>query len=145
MSESTSGPASWNVQVIEQFQAGEQRIAGMFDRSALLLLHTKGAKSGERRTSPLAYFTFDDQIVIAASAAGADHHPAWYFNLVANPEVTIERWKDDAIEVIAAKAVPVEGPERDRLWAQITSAAPGFADYETKTSRLIPVVALQPL
>ncbi len=145
MSETSGSAASWNDQVIEQFKAGEQRIAGMFDRSALLLLHTKGAKSGQERTSPLAYFTFDDQIVIVASAAGSDKHPAWYFNLLANPEVTIERWQDDAIESITAKAVPVEGSERDRLWGEITSRAPGFAEYETKTSRRIPVVVLQSL
>ena len=145
MSEPTASPASWNDQVIEQFKAGEQRIAGMFDRSALLLLHTKGAKTGQQRTSPVAYFTSDDQIVIVASAAGRDQHPAWYFNLVANPVVTIERWKDDAIESITAKAVSVEGPERDRIWSEITSVAPGFADYQTKTSRLFPVITLQSL
>src|SRR4051795_10717033 len=108
MSESTSA-ASWNDGVIAGFRAGEERIAGMFDRSALVLLHTKGAKSGQPRTSPLAYFTFDDQIVITASAAGSDQHPAWYFNLLANPEATIERWQDDAIESIDVKAVPAEG------------------------------------
>jgi deazaflavin-dependent oxidoreductase (nitroreductase family) len=145
MSESTGTVASWNEVVIQQFKAGEERIAGMFDRSALLLLHTRGAKSGELRTSPVAYFTFDDRIVIVASAAGADKHPAWYFNLLANPEVTIERWQDDALESVTAKAEPIEGPERDRLWGEITSMAPGFAEYELKTSRVIPLVALRRL
>jgi len=143
MSESPSGPGSWNVRVIEQFKAGEERIAGMFDRSSLLLLHTKGAKSGQQRTSPLAYFVFDDQIVITASAAGADANPAWYFNLLAHPQVTIERWQGDVIESVEVTAVPLEGSRRDQLWDQITSMAPGFAAYQTKTSRLIPVVALQ--
>jgi deazaflavin-dependent oxidoreductase (nitroreductase family) len=142
MSETPSA-ASWNDGVIAGFRAGEERIAGMFDRSALVLLHTKGAKSGQPRTSPLAYFTFEDQIVIAASAAGADQHPAWYFNLLANPEATIERWKDGAIESIDVKAVPAEGAERDLLWEKIKTAAPGFAEYETKTSRVIPVLVLQ--
>jgi deazaflavin-dependent oxidoreductase (nitroreductase family) len=143
MSESTGSAASWNDTVIEQFRAGEQRIASMFDRSSLLLLHTTGAKSGQPRTSPLAYFTFDDEIVIVASAAGREANPAWYHNLLANPEVTIERWQNDAIETVEAKAVPAAAAERDRLWSQITSRAPGFADYQTKTSRLIPVVVLQ--
>lgn len=143
MSESTGGAASWNDKVIEQFRAGEQRIVGTFNRSSLLLLHTKGAKTGQPRTSPLAYLTIDDQIVIIASAAGRDAHPAWYFNLLANPEVTIERWRDDAIESIDAKAVPAEGAERDRLWEEVTSVATGFADYQTKTTRVIPVVVLQ--
>lgn len=143
MSESTGTAASWNDTVIEQFRAGEQRIASMFDRSSLLLLHTTGAKSGQPRTSPLAYFALDDQIVIVASAAGREAHPAWYFNLLANPEVTIERWHDDAIETIEAKAVPADSAERDQLWAHITSRAPGFAEYQSKTSRVIPVVVLQ--
>jgi deazaflavin-dependent oxidoreductase (nitroreductase family) len=145
MSESTSSAASWNDNVIAEFRAGNQRIGGMFNRSSLLLLHTTGAKSGQPRTSPLAYFTFDGQFVIVASAAGRDANPAWYFNLLTNPEVTIERWHDDAVESVTAKAVPAEGAERDRLWAKITSLAPGFADYQTKTSRQIPVIVLERL
>jgi len=143
MSESTAGPASWNDGVIAQFRAGDQRIADMFDRSSLLLLHTTGAKSGQPRTSPLAYFTFDGQLVITASAAGRDNNPDWYFNLLAHPKVTVERWHDDAIESIEVIATPAEGDERDRLWARITSVASGFADYQTKTSRVIPVITLQ--
>ena len=145
MSESTGGAASWNDNVIAEFRAGKQRVGGMFDRSALLLLHTTGARSGQRRTSPVAYFAFDGQFVIVASAAGRDANPAWYFNLLANPEVTIERWHDDAIESVTAIAVPAEGAERDRHWAKITSLAPGFADYQTKTSRQIPVIVLKRL
>jgi|SRR3954451_16358358 deazaflavin-dependent oxidoreductase (nitroreductase family) len=144
MSESTGGATSWNDTVIEQFHAGEQRIANMFDRSSLLLLHTTGAKSGAPRTTPLAYFTLDGQLVITASAAGRPAHPAWYHNLLANPDVTIERWQDDAIETLDLRAVPAEGAERDRLWKEIVSLAPGFADYQTKTSRVIPVIQLQP-
>jgi deazaflavin-dependent oxidoreductase (nitroreductase family) len=143
MSESTGGAASWNDGVIAQFRAGNERIADMFDRSSLLLLHTKGARTGQPRTSPLAYFSLDDQLVIIASAAGADNHPAWYFNLLANPEATIERWRDDAIESLEVKALTVEGAQRDQLWTRITAMAPGFAGYQTKTSRVIPVVVLE--
>jgi deazaflavin-dependent oxidoreductase (nitroreductase family) len=135
MSESGSA-ASWNDNVIAEFRAGNERIGGMFNRSSLLLLHTTGAKSGQPRTSPLAYFTFDGQFVIVASAAGRDAN-------LANPDVTIERWHDDAIESVTTKAVPAEGAERDRLWAKIASLAPGFADYQTKTSRQIPVIVLE--
>src|SRR3954454_19350365 len=103
MSESTGGATSWNDRVIEQFRAGEQRIADMFDRSSLVLLYTTGARTGQPRTSPLAYLTVDEQIVIVASAAGRDTHPAWYHNLLAHPEVTIERWQDDALETIEVK------------------------------------------
>jgi deazaflavin-dependent oxidoreductase (nitroreductase family) len=141
MSES-SGAGSWNDNVIAEFRAGNERIANMFDRSSLLLLHTTGARSGAARTSPLAYFTFDDEIVIVASAAGADKHPAWYHNLLADPEATIERWQDGAIESVPVKAAPAEGAERDRLWERITAQAKGFAGYQTKTDRLIPVVVL---
>jgi deazaflavin-dependent oxidoreductase (nitroreductase family) len=142
MSEST-GPASWNDQVIGELRAGHQRIAGRFDRDSLLLLHTTGARSGQPRTSPLAYLTVDGQIVITASAAGRDHNPAWFFNLVAHPEVTFERWHDGEFESVDATAVPAEGQERDRLWDRITAAAPGFADYQSKTSRVIPVIVLR--
>jgi deazaflavin-dependent oxidoreductase (nitroreductase family) len=145
MSESTGSASSWNDNVIAEFRAGNERIGGMFNRSSLLLLHTTGAKSGQPRTSPLAYFTLDGKLVIAASAAGRDTHPAWYFNLLANPEVTIERWHDNAIESVRATTVPAEGAERDQLWAKITSLAPGFADYQTKTSRQIPVIVLERL
>jgi deazaflavin-dependent oxidoreductase (nitroreductase family) len=145
MSESTASKPSWNDIVITEFRAGNQRIADRFDRSALLLLHTTGARTGEARTSPLAYFTFDGEIVITASAAGRDANPAWFFNLVANPSVSFERWHNDAIESVQAKAVVPEGPERDRFWKQITDKAPGFAEYEKQTTRTIPVVILRPV
>jgi deazaflavin-dependent oxidoreductase (nitroreductase family) len=143
MSETTAGKPSWNDIVIEQFRAGGQRIADRFDRSSLLLLHTTGARSGQARTSPLAYFDFDGEIVITASAAGRDHNPAWYFNLLAHPDVSYERWHDDAIESVQATAVSTDSAERERLWSRITALAPGFADYQKQTSRVIPVVTLR--
>lgn len=141
MAESTG---SWNDRVIAQFHAGDLRIADMFDRSALLLLHSTGARSGERRTSPLAYLTIDDRIVIVASAGGAPAHPSWYHNLLAHPEVVIERWQDDAIETLEVKAVPVEGPEYDQLWTRVAERAPGFDAYRSQTTRVIPLFVLQP-
>jgi len=144
MSESAPGVSSWNDRVTTQFKAGDLRIADRFDRSQLLLLHTKGARSGQPRTSPLAYLTIDGQMLVIASAAGRDTNPAWFFNIVANPRVTIERWVDDAIETFEATATPAESDVRNRLWPKITSIAPGFADYQTKTSRVIPVVILTP-
>ncbi len=133
---------SWNDGVIAQFRAGDQRIADMFDRSALLILHTVGAKSGQPRVSPLAYFTIDGTIAIVASAGGQPKHPARYFNLVAQPKVTIERWADDAIESFEATATLAQGEEYDQLWAKITAAGPGFAEYQTKSDRKIPVILL---
>lgn len=143
MSESTSSAASWNDGVIEQFREGKQLIAGMFDRSALLLLGTTGARTGRPRTSPLAYFTDGDRLVIIASAAGQDEHPAWYFNILANPRVSVQVWKGDAIDAFEAIATPAEPEERERLFAQAVAAAPGFGEYQRKTSRVLPVITLQ--
>ncbi len=144
MSESTGAGESWNDTVIREFREGKARIVNRFDRPQLLLLHSTGARSGERRTSPLAYLTLDDQIVIMGSNGGRDPHPSWYHNLLAHPEATIERWRDDAIESIEVKAVPTEGAERDRLWQRVIAIHKGFAAYESQTSRVIPVVILQP-
>jgi deazaflavin-dependent oxidoreductase (nitroreductase family) len=136
---------SWNDTVIEEFRAGNARIADMFDRSALLLLHTVGAKTGEPRTSPVAFFRDGDRLLIVASAAGRDQNPAWYHNLLANPKVQVDLWENDELKTITGTArVPVDD-ERERLWAQITAVAPGFAGYQTKTTRQIPVVVLDPV
>ena len=142
MPETSSGGTSWNDTVIEQFLAGKDRIADTFDRSSLLLLGTTGARSGQPRTSPLAYFTDGDRLVIVASAAGRDTHPSWYFNILARPQVTIRRWDGDRLESFAALATPAEGAERDRLFAEVARVAPGFAEYQANTTRVLPVVIL---
>ena len=136
---------SWNDTVIEEFRAGNARIANMFDRGALALLHTTGAKSGEPRISPLAYFRDGDHIVLIASAAGSDRHPAWYHNLVANPKVQVDVWEGNELKTVTGTAQAAGDTERERLWAQITAVAPGFAEYQTKTSRQIPVVVVEPV
>jgi deazaflavin-dependent oxidoreductase (nitroreductase family) len=138
----TSNAGSWNDQVIEQFLAGAPRIADMFDRDALLLLDTVGARTGQARTSPVMYLTDGDGLVIVASKAGADTNPAWYANLLATPKVTVRRWVDGDLRTEEWIAAPTEGAERDRLWNRVVAVAPGFGDYQTKTSRVIPVVAL---
>jgi deazaflavin-dependent oxidoreductase (nitroreductase family) len=135
---------SWNDMVIAGFRAGDATIAGRFDRGRLLLLHTTGARTGEPRTAPLAYFPLDDgRLVIVGSAAGADQHPAWYFNVLADPHVTVERWEGDEQVSFPAVATVTEGAERDELWARTIGAAPGFADYQRKTDRVLPVITLQ--
>jgi deazaflavin-dependent oxidoreductase (nitroreductase family) len=133
----------WNDKVIEEFLAGNERIADMFDRSALLLLGTTGARSGEPRTAPLGYIRDGDRLVVIASAAGRDTDPAWFRNLVANPRVTVQRWDGDRLESFDAIATPAAGEERDRLWDKVVHVAPGYADYQSKTSRVIPVVTLR--
>ncbi|QYC44955.1 Putative nitroreductase [Nonomuraea coxensis DSM 45129] len=130
----------FNQQIIDEFRANEGRVGGMFEGSPLLLLTTTGARSGRQTTTPVMYLPDGDRYVIIASNAGADQHPAWYHNLRAHPVATVEVGTD----TFQAKAVPVEGEERDQLYARMVAVAPGFAEYERKTSRRIPVLALNP-
>jgi deazaflavin-dependent oxidoreductase (nitroreductase family) len=136
--------SGWNDTVIEQFLEGRERIADTFDRDSLVLLGTTGARTGQPRTSPVACFADGDRLLVIASKAGADTHPDWFHNLVANPVVQVRRWEDGALADYEASATVLEGPDRDRAWELVTTRAPGFAEYQTKTTRLIPVVALQP-
>jgi deazaflavin-dependent oxidoreductase (nitroreductase family) len=131
-----SGPANYNQQVIEQFRATGGNPGGP---NRLLLLTTTGAKSGQPRTSPLAYSTDGDRIVIVASKGGAPTHPDWYGNLLKNPTVTVELGG----ETFQARARVTEGEERDRLFAHHAELMPGFADYVTKTTRVLPVIVLE--
>ncbi|MDF2704703.1 MAG: cell entry protein [Nonomuraea muscovyensis] len=134
-------PNDFNQQVIAEFRANEGRVGGMFEGSPLVLLTTTGARSGKPTTTPVMYLEDGDRIVVIASNAGADHHPAWYHNLRANPEATAEV----GTETFGVKAEFVDGEERDRLYARMVEQAAGFAEYEAKTSRRIPVVVLERL
>lgn len=129
----------FNQKVIEEFRANAGKVGGPFEGADLLLLTTTGAKSGRRVTTPVMYLEDGDRLVVIASKAGADHHPAWFHNLRANPGVTVEAGTD----TFQARASVVDPPERDRLYARMVEKAPGFAEYEEKTSRVIPVVALE--
>ncbi|MEZ0350895.1 nitroreductase family deazaflavin-dependent oxidoreductase [Mycobacterium sp. pR1184] len=125
---------------IEEFRANHGRLGGQFEGAPVLLLHSKGARSGEERVSPMMYLADGQRYLVFASAAGADRNPAWYHNLVAHPDARIEVG-DDVIEV---RAVELHGDERDQMYALQASRYPGFADYEHKTTRTIPVLALIP-
>ncbi|WP_188192542.1 nitroreductase family deazaflavin-dependent oxidoreductase [Nonomuraea sp. SYSU D8015] len=131
-------PNDFNQQVIEEFRANEGRVGGMFEGAPLVLLTTTGAKSGRQVTTPVMYLADGERYVVIASNAGADNHPAWYHNLRATPQATVEV----GTEKFTAKAEFVEDGERDRLYARMVEQAPGFAEYEARTSRRIPVVAL---
>lgn len=131
--------SDWNAKVIEEFGANEGKVASFATQPLLLLTH-RGAKTGTRRTNPLAYFRDGDDYVIVASKGGAETNPDWYHNLLAEPSATIEVGTDE-VEVIAH---PADDRERARLWAMITEANRAFADYEQKTTRTIPVVILSP-
>jgi deazaflavin-dependent oxidoreductase (nitroreductase family) len=131
----------WNKKVIEEFRANEGVVGGYFENIKLLLLHTIGAKSGEPRLNPLAYMQDDDRYVIVASKGGAPTNPAWYHNIVAHPEVSIEV----GTETVRARAEVVPEPERSELYARMAAMYPGFAEYEWRTDRIIPVIALSRL
>ncbi len=128
----------WNQQIIKEFHAKGGKGVAMFGDNLLLLNH-KGAKSGTERTTPLAYTRDGDDYVIIASKAGSPENPAWYHNLLANPEVTVEIGS----ETFKARAKEVKGPKRDQLYAAHAKRFPGFNEYQQKTKRIIPVLELE--
>ncbi|MGI8926006.1 MAG: nitroreductase family deazaflavin-dependent oxidoreductase [Tepidiformaceae bacterium] len=134
-----AGQNEFNLNVITEFRANGGETFGVFKGRPLLLLTTTGAKSGEARTTPLVYSKDGERIVVIASMAGAPKHPAWFLNLSANPEVTVELGK----EKFTARASVPEGAERDRLYAQQAATMPAFNEYQEKTTRRIPAVVLE--
>ena len=128
----------WNKATIEEFRANKGKVGGPFAGANLLLLHTKGAKSGLERVNPMMYYRDGDRYVVIASKGGADTHPDWYHNLLANPELSVEVGTEQ-FPVIAT--VPSE-PERTKLYEKMESINSGFTEYKNKTSRVIPVVTL---
>lgn len=136
---------AWNKKVIDEFRANAGKVGGMFEGIPLLLLHHQGAKSGAERISPLAYRTDGDDLVVFASNGGRTFHPAWYHNVVAHPDVTIEVGTDTATATKTATARVATGDERERFWSAQKQDVPGFADYEVNAGdRVIPVVVLEP-
>jgi deazaflavin-dependent oxidoreductase (nitroreductase family) len=130
----------WNRQIIEEFRGHEGRVGGQFEGAPLLILHTVGAKTGTARLNPMMYLDLDGHRYVFASKAGADTNPDWYRNLVAHPDVTVEVGTDTQ----PATATEVTGAARDRIYAEQARRYPGFAEYQEKTSRVIPVVELVP-
>ncbi|MDY6998624.1 MAG: nitroreductase family deazaflavin-dependent oxidoreductase [Actinomycetota bacterium] len=135
-----SDDTDFNARNIAEFRANHGRVGGPFEGAPLLILHTTGAKSGEPRTHIMMYLADDDRYLVFASKAGADDHPAWYWNLKADPDVRIEVG-DDVLDVHATE---LPRDERDRKYALQAQRYPGFAEYQQKTSRVIPVIALTP-
>ncbi|MFH8617523.1 nitroreductase/quinone reductase family protein [Streptomyces sp. NPDC017979] len=133
-------PNDFNQQVIEEFRANAGKVGGPFEGSRLLLLTTTGARSGTRHTTPVAYLPDGgERVLVIASAGGAPRHPAWYHNLLANPQVTVE----DGVFTYEAEATVLTGEERDRAFARAVETSDGWAAYQAKTDRVIPVVALR--
>jgi deazaflavin-dependent oxidoreductase (nitroreductase family) len=129
----------YNRQLIAEFRASREKDAVVLNGRQLLLLTTTGAKTSQRRTSPMMYIPNGGRLLVIASNIGAPKHPDWYHNLAAHPVVTVEVGKD----TYEATAVVLEGAERERIWAEIVAAHPFFAEHQAKTSRQIPVVALE--
>ena len=127
-----------NRAIIDEFRANGGQLGGNFEGAPVLLLHTTGARSGNERVNPMMYLRDGDRLVVFASKAGAPTNPDWYHNLVANPEVSVEVGSD----TFAVHATVLIGAERDRLWEKQKQLYPGFKEYEERTTRAIPVVAL---
>lgn len=133
--------SDWNASIVEEFRANEGRVGGRFAGQTLLLLHTTGARSGQERVNPVAYQELGDgRVAVFASYAGLDVNPAWFHNLVAHPDVTAEI----GTETRELRARVTSGEERTAIWERQKAAHPGFAGYEQKTAREIPVVVLEP-
>jgi deazaflavin-dependent oxidoreductase (nitroreductase family) len=129
---------AFNTNVVDEFRANGGKVGGPFEGMTLLLLTTTGAKSGQPRLSPLAYLTIDGKIIIIGSKGGADTHPDWVHNLRANPQAHI----DLGTEAYDVTARELPAGERDEVFAKVVAVAPGFGDYQEKTSRVIPLFEL---
>ena len=129
---------NWNQKIIAEFRAKGGKNVAMFG-DGLILVTPTGAKSGQERTTPLAHTRDGDKYVIVASKAGSPENPAWYYNLLANPVVTVEVGS----ETFDARVTEAKGPKRDELFAAHAARFPGFHEYQQKTTRIIPVLELE--
>jgi deazaflavin-dependent oxidoreductase (nitroreductase family) len=129
----------FNQKVIEEFRANDGKVGKMFAGMPMILVTMTGAKSGKTYTMPLVYSKDGDRYVIIASMAGAPNNPDWYHNIKAHPAVTLEI----GTERFQAKATITSGEERERLFNAQAALMPIFNDYKSKTTRQIPVIALE--
>ncbi|MGH3636580.1 nitroreductase family deazaflavin-dependent oxidoreductase [Mycobacterium sp.] len=130
---------AFNNAIVDEFRTNDGTVGGQFANANLLLLTTTGAKTGQPRLAPLAYLRIDGRLLIIGSFAGADVDPAWVHNLRANPSAHVELGTE-SFDVTSHELPPAE---RDDIFSKITAAAPGFADYQAKTTRVIPLFELQ--
>jgi deazaflavin-dependent oxidoreductase (nitroreductase family) len=122
------------------YRATGGRLLGRMGQSPILLLNTTGRKSGKKRATPLLYIVEGEDFVIIASKGGTPSHPAWYLNLKANPDASVEVG-DRKVRV---RAEEVEGEEKERLWKKMAEMYPTYDDYQKKTKREIPLLVLHP-
>lgn len=132
----------WNRKIVEEFRSNEGKVGGPFKGAPMVLVHSKGRKSGKERLNPLVYQDLGDgKMAIFGSKGGAPDHPEWYHNVLADPDLTVEVGTEK-FEVKAHEAV---GEEREPIWTEQKKRMPGFAEYEaaTKGIRDIPVIVLE--
>ena len=130
----------FNQKIIEEFRTNSGKLGGGFEGAPMLLLHHRGAKSGKERVNPMMYRRVGDDLAVFASKAGAPTNPDWYHNLLAHPDASVEV----GTQTVPVRARVAEGEERARIWEAQKKDYPGFADYEMKAGRPIPVVILEP-
>jgi deazaflavin-dependent oxidoreductase (nitroreductase family) len=130
---------AFNKSIVDEFRANGGKVGGPFEGATLLLLTSTGAKSGQPRLAPLAYLTIDDKMIIIGSKAGADTNPDWVHNIRANPRAHIEVGTDGYD--VTVRELPAE--ERDDVFRKVVALAPGFGEYQSKTSRVIPLFELR--
>ena len=133
-----SGPRGWNQKIIEEFRSNAGKVGGYFEGAPMILIHHIGARSGTERVNPLVYLPDGDDMIIAATKGGSPTNPDWYHNLKAHPRITVEV----GTATFPVEAREVTGDERDELWRRLVAMRPGFAEYETKTSRTFPMFRL---
>ncbi|MGW5071305.1 nitroreductase/quinone reductase family protein [Streptomyces cyaneofuscatus] len=131
-------PSAFQQSVIDEFRANAGKVGGPFAGSDLLLLTTTGARTGRPHTTPLGHVRDGERVLVVGSNLGAPHHPDWYHNLLAHPVVQVELG-DQEFETIA---IPAEGSTRDELFTRVVAEAPGYAEYQAATDRVLPVVVL---
>jgi deazaflavin-dependent oxidoreductase (nitroreductase family) len=131
-------PTDFNTAIIDEFRAKGGKVGGPFEGAPVLLLHHRGAKSGTERVSPVMYQAVGDDFAVFGSKGGAPTNPAWFHNVVANPETSVEVGTDN----VPVTARVASDEERAPIWSRQKERYPGFAEYEGKTSRKIPVVIL---
>lgn len=136
----TESVKAFNKAITDEFRSNDGKVGGQFEGADLLLLTSTGAKSGQPPVSPLAYFRVHGKLIVIGSFAGADVNPAWVHNLRAHPAAQVEIGNESSD--VTARELPSD--DRDELFGKITAAAPGFAEYQAKTTRVIPVFELQP-
>ncbi|SEF46768.1 deazaflavin-dependent oxidoreductase, nitroreductase family [Actinacidiphila yanglinensis] len=136
----------WTERIITEFRANAGRVGGRFEGADLLLLTTLGARSALRRTTPVGYAREGGALHVFASNAGAGRHPGWYHNLLAHPQAVVEIGDGaGGVRTLTVRARPLAAAERDLAWARQAAAVPAYGEYEARTTRVIPVVALLPL